>query len=119
MSPRTCPAGCASISVEYTYPRDGRPLSGEALAGWALDYLDELGFIDLHETVTVSERRLAPAYVVHRSPGRPEFEAIRELLAEGGVALAGRFGMWDYLSIEESFDSGWRVGTANREATRV
>jgi len=33
--------------------------------------------------------------------------------------LAGRFGTWDYFSIEESFDSGFRVGTTVREATRV
>ncbi len=116
---RTCPPGCASISVEYTYPRDGRPLRAEALAGWALDYLDELGFVDVQETLTVSERLLAPAYVVHRSPGRPEFDAIRELLAGGGASLAGRFGTWDYLSIEDAFGSGWRAGAALREATRV
>jgi protoporphyrinogen oxidase len=116
---RTCPPGCASLSVEYTYPRDGMPLSGEAIAGSALEYLDDLGFVDVRETLTFSEHLLSPAYVVNRSPGRAEFEAIRELLAEGNVSIAGRFGTWDYFSIEESFDSGWRVGTAVREETRV
>jgi protoporphyrinogen oxidase len=116
---RTCPSGCASISVEYTYPRAGRRLSGEAITGWALDYLDELGLVELDEVLTVTERLLTPAYVVHRSPGRPEFEEVRELLARGGVVPAGRFGTWDYLSIEESFESGWRAGAAIREAARV
>jgi protoporphyrinogen oxidase len=116
---RTCPPGCASLSIEYTYPRDGLPLSSAALAASALEYLDELGFVDVQEVLTVSDHLLSPAYVVHRSPGRAEFEGIHELLAEGNVLTAGRFGTWDYFSIEESFDSGWRVGTTVREATRV
>ena len=41
------------------------------------------------------------------------------LLAAGGVVLAGRFGTWDYLSIEESFESGWRAGVAIREVARA
>ncbi len=119
VSAGTCPTGCASLSIEYTHPRDGLPLSGEAIAGSALEYLDDLGFVDVQEALTVSEHLLSPAYVVHRAPGRPEFEAIREQLAEANVSLAGRFGTWDYFSIEESFDSGWKVGTTVREATRV
>lgn len=116
---RTCPPGCASVSIEYTHPRAGRRLPGETIAGWALDYLEGMGFLDLCEILTVTERLLAPAYVVHRSPGRPELEGIRDLLAESGVVLAGRFGTWDYLSIEESFESGWRAGVEMREAARV
>jgi protoporphyrinogen oxidase len=119
VNPLTCPPGCASISVEYTHPSEGASLSGDMLANRALDYVQDLGLADVKETVTVSERRLAPAYVVNRSPGRPEFERIRERLAEAGVVLAGRFGTWDYLSIEESFDSGWLAGKAVREAARV
>ena len=116
---RTCPPGCASLSIEYTHPRDELPLKGEAIAAAALEWLDDLSFVDVQETLTVSEHLLSPSYVVNRSPGRPEFERIRELLAEGNVSLAGRFGTWDYFSIEESFDSGFRVGTTVREATRV
>jgi hypothetical protein len=116
---RTCPPGCASLSIEYTYPHDGLPLSGESVAASALEYLDALGFVDVQETLTVSEHLLSPSYVVHRAPGRPEFEAIREQLAEANVSLAGRFGTWDYFSIEESFESGYLVGTTVREETRV
>ena len=110
---RTCPPGCASISVEYTYPACGPAPLGEAIAASALDYLDEPGLVELDEVLTVTERLLTPAYVVHRSPGRPELEAVRELLAAKDVVLAGRFGAWDYLSIEESFESGWRAGVGD------
>jgi protoporphyrinogen oxidase len=116
---RTCPAGCASVSVEYTHPAAGVPLSGEAVAGRALDHLEELGLVDVEEILVVAQRLISPAYVVHRSPGRPELEALREQLAAAGVILAGRFGTWDYLSIEESFESGWRAGAAVRAANRV
>ncbi len=67
----------------------------------------------------MNELLLEPAYVVNRSPGRPEFEEIRRRLAEAGVTLAGRFATWDYLSIEESFDSGWLAGATVREGVRV
>jgi protoporphyrinogen oxidase len=116
---KTCPPGCASLSIEYTYPREGLPLKGEAIAAAALEWLDDLGFVDVEETLSVSEHLLSPSYVVHRSPGRAEFEGIRELLADGSVSVAGRFGTWDYFSIEESFESGFHVGTTVREATRV
>lgn len=115
----TCPPGCASLSVEYTYPSTGEPLSGEAVAAAALEYLDDLGFLDLHETVTVTERLISPAYVVQRSPGREELEQIHDSLAERGVQVAGRYGTWDYLSMEEAFESGWRAGVAIREMARV
>lgn len=119
VNPQTCPPGCASLSIEYTYPRDELPLSGEAVAASALEYLQALNLVDIQEILTVSDHLLSPAYVVNRSPGRAEFDVIRELLAYGNVLLAGRFGTWDYFSIEESFESGWRVGTRVREATRV
>ena len=60
----------------------------------------------------MSDHLLSPAYVVNRSPVVPSSTSIRELLADGNVSLAGRFGTWDYFSIEESFESGWRVGTS-------
>ena len=41
VNPQTCPPGCASLSIEYTYPRDELPLSGEAVAASALEYLQE------------------------------------------------------------------------------
>jgi protoporphyrinogen oxidase len=115
----TCPEGCASISVEYTYPRDGQPLETERVVECALDHLAESGLLEIDEILTVSERLISPSYVVYRSAGRPEFDAINELLREGGVALAGRFGTWDYLSIEESFESGWRVGRTVGAAAHV
>ena len=119
VNPKTCPPGCASISVEYTHPRDAAPLAGPDIADQAIAYLDRLGFVNVEEVLTVNELLLEPAYVVNRSPGRPEFEEIRRRLAEAGVTLAGRFATWDYLSIEESFDSGWLAGATVREAVRV
>ncbi len=44
VNPKTCPPGCASISVEYTHPRDGAPLAGADIADQEIAYLDRLGF---------------------------------------------------------------------------
>jgi protoporphyrinogen oxidase len=106
VNPRTCPPGCVSISIEYTVPPDRAPDSASVIAEAALDYLDGHGLVDAHELVVVSSATIAPAYVVQRAPGRATFTEIGQILAEYDVVLAGRFGTWDYLSIEEAFTSG-------------
>jgi len=109
VNPRACPRGCTSLSVEYTPPSNGDPVPGHVLVSQALEFVLELGLVEAHEVLTVTERLIAPAYVVHRAAGRPEHAALRERLAGYGVRLAGRFGSWDYLSMEESFVSGWEA----------
>jgi protoporphyrinogen oxidase len=109
VSARSCPPGCTSVSIEYTPPSDKEPVPGHVLVSQALEFVLDLGLVEAREVLTVTERLIAPAYVVHRAAGRPEHVALRERLAAHGVRLAGRFGSWDYLSMEESFVSGWEA----------
>jgi protoporphyrinogen oxidase len=116
---RTCPPGCASLSVEYTIPAVGSRLSSQEIAALALQYVDHLGLLHVKECLTVSERRLSPAYVIRRAPGRRELGETGAMLAGHGVHLAGRFGTWDYLSIEEAFWSGLGAADASSESERA
>jgi hypothetical protein len=50
--------------------------------------------------------------VVRRAPGRRYFADITAKLARQCVHLAGRFGTWNYLSIEEAFESGIQAASA-------
>lgn len=105
VNPRTCPPRCVSLSVEYTLPRHGRRTSTE-VAAMATGYLETMGLIEVEECLSVSEVILSPAYVVWRSTGRPWFSHLVARLRRGGVQVAGRFGRWDYLSMEGAFASG-------------
>jgi protoporphyrinogen oxidase len=112
LSTATCPEGCASISVECTIRGGGPRPSSEEVATSALDYADRHELLDVEERVVLGETLISPAYVVRRSPGRPAFSALRSVLRDHGIVLAGRFGAWDYLSIEESFESGANAALA-------
>ncbi len=106
LSASTCPAGHASLSVEYTVPREGPRATTDEIARAAVAYVHELGLVDLEEVVGVWEAVISPAYVVHRAPTRSELSDLRSLLTDHDVHVAGRFGLWDYLSIEQAFASG-------------
>jgi protoporphyrinogen oxidase len=106
ISALTCPAECASLSVEYTLPARGLRAPTEHVAETALAYVADLGLVDVEEIYATSETVISPGYVVHRAPTREEFSELSRLLADRDVHLAGRFGAWDYLSIEQAFVSG-------------
>lgn len=109
VNPRTCPDGCTSLSIEYTVPSRGEGMSTAAIADAALEYVSARGLLDVEERVLLDERTISPAYVVRRAPGRVAFAELERTLREHEVWLAGRFGTWDYLSIEEAFASGERA----------
>jgi protoporphyrinogen oxidase len=112
ISPRTCPDGCTSLSVEYTPPRRGPRLTAAEVATAAVAHLVARGLLEVDGLVVQDELLISPAYVVRRSPGREPFAELTQTLAARGVLLAGRFGAWDYLSVEESFESGVRAARA-------
>jgi len=107
VNPRTCPPGCVSLSLEYTLPAQGRCRTAAELTAAALDYLTALGLVEVEDCLSVSEVVLSPAYVVWRSPGRSWFAERTAGLARQRVEVAGRFGRWDYFSMEDAFASGW------------
>jgi len=113
VNPVTCPAGTASLSIECGV-RAGRPvLPAEAVVEAAVARLEAAGVIEVDAIEVTHEITLDPAYVVFRSTGRPVFDALRDELAGLGIHLAGRYGTWEYLSMDQAFKSGldaaWRV----------
>jgi protoporphyrinogen oxidase len=106
LSSATCPPGCVSLSIEYTLPCRGRRTATAEIADAAVAYAADLGLIEVEELQGVWETLISPAYVLHRAPTREELSRLRSSLADRDVHVAGRFGEWDYLSIEQSFVSG-------------
>lgn len=105
----TCPDGCVSVSAEYTERRDRARPDPRSLATAALEYVVRAGLVSVDECLTMTERVVAPAYVVHRADGRRAFGELAARLSSWSVELAGRYGTWNYLSIEEAFASGERA----------
>lgn len=110
---RTCPDGCASLSVEYTLPQHAPPATIDALAVCAIDFASRNGLLEVDEVKSVTGALISPAYVVRRAPGRAAFAELAHMLNAHGVALAGRFGTWDYFSVEEAFVSGARAADSS------
>ncbi len=102
----TCPPGCISLSLEYTRTKENENLSKECIAENAVKHLARAGLISAEKVLFTQEAILNPAYVIYRSPNRPAFYPLLSQLNSNNIFLAGRFGTWDYLSMEESFLSG-------------
>jgi protoporphyrinogen oxidase len=103
---RTCPEECASLTIEYTLPASGMRVPAAELASTALAFCESKGFIEIDEPLFSSETILSPAYVVYRSQDRQTFSEIHAELESQGIHVAGRYGKWDYFSMEEAFLSG-------------
>lgn len=106
---RTCPPGTISLSIEYTLPESKVRKSAYVVAEDARRFLVARSIIEIEEFISISDIVLEPAYVICRSPGRKWFSELAETLRSFDVILAGRFGLWDYLSIEGAFVSGMRA----------
>lgn len=107
VNPLTCPPGSGSLSIECGGVQPGQAeLSTHEIACQAIDLLSELGVISVDSIEVVDEILIDPAYVVFRAEGRSVFDELRFELEEEGVTLAGRYGVWDYLSMDEAYLSG-------------
>jgi protoporphyrinogen oxidase len=108
ISPEVCPAGCSSLYVEVGIP-------GGALADLSLvtrlqpkviDELQRLGWVDPADIVCCVAHSLTCAYVHHTPEREAVIAPIMERLQTHNVHPIGRYGLWDYTSMEDSIYSG-------------
>jgi protoporphyrinogen oxidase len=107
LSAGTCPAGCSSMYVEVGV--DGSQLDRIDIAGdlqpRVLEHLSRLGWIRLDAVVCVVAHVLRCAYVHHTPQREQAVQQIFERLAQHGIHPIGRYGLWDYISMEDSIES--------------
>lgn len=107
ISPDVCPADCFSLYVEVGVPGDALKtidIVGD-LQRRVLADLARLGWIDPAAIVCCVAHVLACAYV-HHTPAREQaVERIMDRLRSHGVHPIGRYGHWDYTSMEDSIFS--------------
>jgi protoporphyrinogen oxidase len=116
LSAALAPRGCSPLYVERSLLRD-EPFDPEEVTARALDDLRRAGILWKGDRVVY--RRLSvldPAYVIYDRFRARHLPTVLGKLADLGIHSAGRFGAWEYSSMEGAIKAG--VGLAERLAAR-
>jgi len=102
--PSLAPAGHRSFYVEFSAPG---PLAPDAVEREATRTLVELGFLESERDVLFKETRTIPhAYVIYDAGYGAARREIVEWLLSNDVLVAGRYGRWEYSSMEDALLAG-------------
>lgn len=107
--PSLAPPGCRSFYVEFSARA---PLPAASVERQAVETLLDLGFLRAREDVLFAEAHAIPnAYVIYDERYGPARSAIVAWLEARDILVAGRYGRWEYSSMEDALLTG-------REAAR-
>jgi protoporphyrinogen oxidase len=103
VNPRLAPEGARSFAVEFSHagPIDPAPLAAHAVAS-----LHELGLLDRARVRLVRWRTIPVAYVLFDHDHAAARAQVIAHLRRHGVHVAGRYGNWEYSSMEDAILSG-------------
>ena len=102
--PSLAPPGHRSFYVEFSARA---PLDAAVVEPQAVETLLELGLIRGREDVLFLETRAIPhAYVIYDERYGPARRAVVEWLEERDILVAGRYGRWEYSSMEDALLAG-------------
>ena len=102
--PGVAPPGCRSYWVEFSA---SGPLPASEVEPAAIETLRDLGFLRSAEDVLFAETRTIPhAYVVCDRAWASAREVVIRWLAERDILVAGRYGRWEYSSMEDALLAG-------------
>ena len=109
VNPRLAPPGQRSFSVEFSHrgPVDPGPLTADAV-----ESLHQLGLLDKGRVRLVRSRTIPVAYVLFDRDHATARERVIAHLVGHGVQVAGRYGNWEYSSMEDAILSGRRAARA-------
>jgi protoporphyrinogen oxidase len=100
------PPGKSSVSMEVAFS-DARPLDGARVVEESVKALTVAGILRKEERIElVHTQEIAPAYVIYDLTHSANVDVIRSWLAEHGIAVAGRFGEWQYHNMDHAMKSG-------------
>ncbi len=102
-----CTPGHSSLYVEVGLPSEEADRSDfiHALQPKVMKSLEELGWINSRDIICVVIHVMRHAYV-HHTPHRDQaLKAILTRLREFSIFPVGRYGLWDYTSMEDSMES--------------
>jgi protoporphyrinogen oxidase len=106
LSPHVAPRGCSSLYVERSLLRD-EPFDPDEVLEVALEDLRRAGVLSERDRVVY--RRVSvldPAYVIYDRFRAASLPGLLGALRDLGIHSAGRFGAWEYSSMEGALKSG-------------
>ncbi|HTP27759.1 MAG TPA: FAD-dependent oxidoreductase [Anaeromyxobacteraceae bacterium] len=102
--PSLAPPGFRSFYVEFSARG---PLDAATVERQAIEVLIDLGFVGSPEDVMFAETRFIPhAYVIYDDRYGPAKQTIATWLRSHDILLAGRYGRWEYSSMEDALLAG-------------
>jgi protoporphyrinogen oxidase len=106
----SAPEGFSSLFTDTAFPGGGGRIAVAREVERCRAALARQGVIRRPaDAVVASPVLLDPGYVVFDRNRAPAVAALSRFLAGRGVALAGRYGLWDYFGMERSILSGFRA----------
>ena len=100
------PRGCSSLYVEVARRRD-EPLDETAIFHEVLEGLERARILRRGDRILAREIRvLDPAYVIYDRYRQRALPEILEVLERCGIVSTGRFGAWEYGSMESALRQG-------------
>jgi protoporphyrinogen oxidase len=107
------PPGKASLYVELA---DRSEPDLQKLLPEVADALVEMGLIDVPHAIRFARvRRIDHAYVIFDHHYFPALDVIRPFLEEAGIVSTGRYGGWNYSSMEDALRFGQKGAVSARE----
>jgi len=102
-----CTPGHHAIYVEVGLPSEqvDRTNLVQDLQPQVIRSLEDLGWIDSRDVTCVVMHIVSPAYVHHTPQRDRALDSILSRLREFSVFPIGRYGLWDYTSMEDSMES--------------
>jgi len=117
-SPGVAPRGCSSLYVEVARRRD-EPLDLAALEESVMESLQRAGILRAGDRILAREVLvLDPAYVLYDHFRERALPSILRILDRYGVISTGRFGAWEYGSMESAMRQGRDAALRLREGPR-
>jgi protoporphyrinogen oxidase len=115
-SPDTAPPGRGHLYIELADRRE--PDLGRLLPEVGAR-LVEMGLIGGVEEIDFARvREIEHAYVIYDQAHAPSLDAIEPFLAEVGILSTGRYGAWNYSSMEDALRFGSQAATRARDLIR-
>ncbi len=108
------PAGCRSFALEFSHQG---PIDGSMAIEQSLAALEELKLIDRARVHVARARTIPVAYVLFDQHHAAARQIVVDYLRQHGVEVAGRYGRWEYSSMEDALLSGRDAARAIVNAT--
>jgi protoporphyrinogen oxidase len=119
LAPGMAPRGCSSVWAELSLLRD-EPFDPEAVVRRTVDDLRRTGILRASDRVVFSRVGvLDPAYVLYDRHRAAHLPSILETLRAHGIDSVGRFGAWEYSSMEGAMRAGADAAERARTALGV